>query len=566
MRAAVRAVRKPLIDDWFQNGILQILAKLSGTTGIQVKMDADIVIIGAGPVGTGLAIDLALHGLSVIIVERRDAIQQVPKGQNLTPRTGEHFRRWGVTDAIRAASPIPRSYGSGGIATYGTFLSDYHYEWFNRAKIVDYYAATNERLPQYETEAVLRARASDFENITLLTGWRFESLEQDTSGVAVRIINAGSDDRLTVTASYLVGCDGARSPVREAAGITQDIDPHDRLMALLVFNSQELHHRLAVYGDKTIYNAIGPDMNGYWQFLGRVDLKNNWFFHAPVPKGTTSDNFDFRALLHRAVGAEVDVDFSYVGFWDLRLSLADSYANGRVFIAGDAAHSHPPYGGYGINTGFEDARNLAWKIAACKAGWGGDTLLDSYGAERHPVFASTRDDFILRSILDDRDFVSRHDPNRDKQDFETAWERRVNSGDGMVTQYLPHYEGSPIVDAVPGARSGATGTHEFRAAAGHHLAPATLSDGSCIYDHLGQTMTVILTGTAEKHAEDWRRASEATGIPLAIMSQPSTAETDRWQAATILLRPDHYAAAVGEAALADRAVERLRLAAGHGTL
>ena len=105
-------------------------------------MDPDVVIVGGGPVGTGLAIDLALHGLSVTVVERREAIQQIPKGQNLTPRTGEHFRRWGVTDAIRAASPIPRSYGSGGIATYGTFLSDYHYEWFNRAKIIDYYAAS----------------------------------------------------------------------------------------------------------------------------------------------------------------------------------------------------------------------------------------------------------------------------------------------------------------------------------------------------------------------------------------------------------------------------------------
>ena len=166
--------------------------------------------------GTGLAIDLALHGLSVVIVERREQIQRIPKGQNLTPRTGEHFRRWGVTDAIRAASPIPRSYGSGGIATYGTFLSDYHHEWFNRAKIVDYYAATNERLPQYETEAVLRARARDFANITLLTGCSFDSLRQGHSGVEVNIICSEGAETRTLSASYVVGCDGARSPVREA--------------------------------------------------------------------------------------------------------------------------------------------------------------------------------------------------------------------------------------------------------------------------------------------------------------------------------------------------------------
>ena len=139
-----------------------------------------------------------------------------------------HFRRWGVTDAIRAASPIPRSYGSGGIATYGTFLSDYHHEWFNRAKIVDYYAATNERLPQYETEAVLRARARDFANITLLTGCSFNSLRQGHSGVEVNIIcSEGAETRTLRLLCRRVG-DGARSPVREAAGITQEIDPHDR--------------------------------------------------------------------------------------------------------------------------------------------------------------------------------------------------------------------------------------------------------------------------------------------------------------------------------------------------
>ncbi|HCI20618.1 MAG TPA: monooxygenase, partial [Alphaproteobacteria bacterium] len=115
----------------------------------ETECEYDVIIIGGGPVGVGLAIDLAIHGHRSIIVERHKTIQRIPKGQNLTPRTGEHFRRWGVTDAIRAAAPIPRSYGSGGMATYGSFLSDYHYEWFNRAKIINYYAATNERLPQY---------------------------------------------------------------------------------------------------------------------------------------------------------------------------------------------------------------------------------------------------------------------------------------------------------------------------------------------------------------------------------------------------------------------------------
>ena len=514
-------------------------------------MQVDVVIIGGGPVGIGLAIDLSINGVSSTIIERHDSIQRIPKGQNLTPRTGEHFRRWGVTDAIRAASPIPRSYGSGGIASYRTFLSDYHYEWFNRAKIVSYYAATNERLPQYETEAVLRARAAEFDIITLLTGWSFASFDEHEDGVTVDIHETQGDGKRSLSARYLVGCDGARSPVRDAAGITQTVDPHDRLMALLVFRSQQLDEKLSIYGDKTIFNAINPDMNGYWQFLGRVDLDCNWFFHAPVPAGTTRDNFDFQAFLEKAVGAPIDVDFDYVGFWELRLSLADAYGKGRVFIAGDAAHSHPPYGGYGVNTGFEDARNLSWKLAACLHGWGGEHLLESYTAERHPVFASTRDDFIVKSIVEDRDFTDAHDPQGDLAGFENAWARRASGDDSMVTQYLPHYAGSPIVCGQSGARSGATGVHGFPAQAGHHLSPASAKNGIDLWDQLGPGFTLMnltgdnaLTGVFEA-------AAAARDMPLTTLDLAEAGLVDFYEAEAILVRPDHFVAWAGSAKQAD---------------
>ena len=516
-------------------------------------MQADVVIIGGGPVGVGLAIDLAINGVSSVVVERHETIQKIPKGQNLTPRTGEHFRRWGVTEAIRAASPIPRNYGSGGIATYGTFLSDYHYEWFNRAKIIDYYAATNERLPQYKTESVLRARAAEFDQITFLTGWNFQSAEAHTDGVIVTIAETHNKQIRQLSAAYLVGCDGARSQVREAAGISQTTDPHDRLMALLVFNSSQLDKKLSVYGDKTIFNAIHPDMNGYWQFLGRVDLEGNWFFHAPVPAGTTRDNFDFHAFLEKAVGAQIDVDFEYVGFWELRLSLADNYGKGRIFIAGDAAHSHPPYGGYGVNTGFEDARNLSWKLTACLQGWGGTHLLASYSAERHPVFASTRDDFILKSIIEDREFTEAYNPKKDLKAFENAWAQRAAGDDSMVTQYLPHYAGSPIVCGQPEASSGATGKHGFVAQAGHHLSPLPLSGDDELWDHLGAGFTLMnLTGDTIL-TEAFSSAATARGAPLKTLDLAKTGLSDSYKAEAILVRPDHFIAWTGSHADADAA-------------
>ena len=118
----------------------------------------DVVINGGGPVGTGLAIDLGQRGLRVALVERYGAPQQVPKGQNLTQRTVEHFRAWQCEDDLHAAHPIPEGGGIGGMTCYGTLLTEHHYDWLNRARVGAYYPTRNARLPQYATEAVLRAR------------------------------------------------------------------------------------------------------------------------------------------------------------------------------------------------------------------------------------------------------------------------------------------------------------------------------------------------------------------------------------------------------------------------
>ena len=191
--------------------------------------------------GLGLAIELAQRGNSVTLVEKYTHPQRVPKGQNLTQRSGEHFKAWGVSAAIRAASPIPPEYGNEGLVAYGSLLSGIHYDWFKRASVREYYAADNERLPQYETEKVLRNRVAELDNIKLLNGWIFDSFIEEDQQVATTIKETSGDRTLSLHSSYLVGCDGARSSVREASGITQTVDQHGRRMALLVFNSTELN-------------------------------------------------------------------------------------------------------------------------------------------------------------------------------------------------------------------------------------------------------------------------------------------------------------------------------------
>ena len=125
----------------------------------------DVVISGGGPVGLGLAIELGQRGLRVAVIEQHHTPPRIPKGQNLTQRTMEHMRAWGVEDQIRAAKTIPHGYGIGGLTAYGTLLSGYHYDWFKRDTVDAFYSAKNERLPQYETEAVLRARADQLPSV-----------------------------------------------------------------------------------------------------------------------------------------------------------------------------------------------------------------------------------------------------------------------------------------------------------------------------------------------------------------------------------------------------------------
>src|SRR5262249_14565433 len=199
--------------------------------------DAGILVVGGGPVGLGLAVELGRQGIRVALVERNLHPVPIPKGQNLTQRTMEHFHFWGAEAELRAARTIPREYGIGGMTAYGSLLGEHHYDWLQRELVRPFYFTDNERLPQYATEAVLRRRADEIEAIETFYGWTAERVGEDTDGVSVEI--ARGSERRALRGRYLVGCDGSRSLVRQQAGITQTHSDHDRLMVLLVFRSTD---------------------------------------------------------------------------------------------------------------------------------------------------------------------------------------------------------------------------------------------------------------------------------------------------------------------------------------
>jgi 4-hydroxyisophthalate hydroxylase len=504
-----------------------------------------VVIVGGGPVGVGLAIALGRRGVTCAVIEKRSQLSAIPKGQGLAQRTMEHFWTWGVADDIRAARTMPEHHPIGQVTIYENLLSEFWHASPDRTVVQDYYFQHNERLPQYRTEEVLRRKLATLEDVDAFWGATVTEIGQDADGVRVTMEKDGS--RTVLTGDYVVGCDGAQSVVREQADIARHGTNWDELVALVVFRSRELHEAMEKYPPRSTYRVMHPDLKGYWMFFGRVDVGEEFFFHAPVPAGTTPENFDPVALLHRAAGFDFAVEVDHVGFWDLRVQVADRYRSGRAFIAGDAAHTHPPYGGFGLNNGLEDAVNLAWKLTAVLQGWGGDALLESYSVERQAIFRDVGEDIIGGWITSDREFLEKYTPEADRETFEREWLEATKEYGKRLRDFEPHYEGSPVVLGPPGSVCSAHGEHTFEARPGHHLPPRAMASGRNAFESLGTGFTLLALDAPEGATDGLEAAATELGVPLTVV-RDGAGDAASYGARLILVRPDQFVAWTGDEA------------------
>ncbi|MDR5777325.1 FAD-dependent oxidoreductase [Caballeronia sp. LZ002] len=517
-------------------------------------VQAEVLVVGAGPVGLALAGDLGWRGRDVMAIETTDGSIYQPKMDLVGIRTMEFCRRWGIVDAVEA-SPYVRSYPQDNV--YLTSLAGYELGRQVMPSMADdrpppESPQKRERCPQNMFDPILRDFAVSQPSVTLRYRHQLESFEEDDSGVTSIVRDLETDRPITVRSSFLVGADGAHSTVRNTLGIEM------RGRGILTYTTNAIF-RCADFNarhDKRPgyrYMFVGPD--GVWATIVAINGKDMW--RMSVIGGLERRAFEEPELVqiaYRLMGHEFPLEMVSVLPWARAELVADSYGKGRVLICGDACHRTSPTGGLGMNTGIGDAVDLSWKLDALVEGWGGEKLIDAYTSERKPIAHritefSTGNLMIMKGARSGPEIY---------EDTETGRAARVKVGkalqEGLQREWLSmnmhlgnRYLESPVVvyesedraqaraeleDAInyrPSSRPGARAPHVW------------MRDGRSTLDLFGKGF-VLMKFKAGVDTRELERQASAASIPLHVTDLEEPAIAELYESALVLVRPDGHVA------------------------
>lgn len=535
---------------------------------LEVKpFDTDVLVVGGGPVGMALSLSLGLRGNKVIMVERDGFRGPQPRAKTLNMRSVQHLRKWGLSNAIREASPTPDDLPTDVVfqtRLYGHHIATLPNIYFrgnshaNDSRVCE----SSEWIPQYMVENVMKQKIDQIDCIDQRYGAELVSFSQDDDGVTA-YLKVGEGDDVDIRARYIVGADGGSSKVREEIGgklegrYAYDCN-YNIVLRIPELNKNPPEHR------GIMHFLINEDSPGIMGPIG--DL---WYIAKKLPRGESGmTESEIGSYLEGIVGKKVDFEIMALDPWYAHELITDTYRSRRAFIAGDACQLRPPFGGYGMNMGIGDGADLAWKLDAVLNGWGGERLLDSYGYERRQVHRWTIEEAVANyAVLSAellRPDLEANTPEGDAARVALAKEavktkRSEFHTIGLVLGY--HYGGSPVIAGGEDLPAPTAEEYDPIAALGKLVPHYWLENDVALYDQLGSGMTLLVKQSDDQSAEAFEAAAKKLSIPLKICVLPSGAH-DLFPTALTLARPDEHVAWQADAADGADAVAALALATG----
>ncbi|MGE3245383.1 MAG: FAD-dependent oxidoreductase [Beijerinckiaceae bacterium] len=526
------------------------------------KLDTPVLVIGAGPVGLAMAGDLGWRGQSCIVAEQTDGSIFQPRQDLVGVRTMEFCRRWGIVEDV-VNCPYPRDYPQDNMYMAGPLVGGWEIGRYvvppmGQDKPPPQSPQIRERCPQNMFDPILAKFARSFDSVNILYRHRLVSFAQDETGVTATLENLDNGDIKTVSAQYMVACDGANSRVRRELGIAQSGQPALTFTTNVIFRCDGFEK---IHGRKIGYRFIFIDGEGTWATIVAIDGKDHWRFSI-IRSGDGSRDLteeEVRAAIRKAVGVDFDYEIVSIMPWTRRELVADEYRRGRIFLAGDSAHATSPTGGFGMNMGVGDTVDLTWKLDAVMRGWGGPKLLASYFVERQPV--ATRNvreaSGNLGRMLSPQpgpDFLKdtpegEAERTRIGKDFAEAMMREWRTL-GIHLGYV--YENSPIIvpDGTPAPTLDPT-IYEQTARPGSRAPHVWLKDGTSTIDWYGKGFVLVRIGADAPDGAAFVQAAQDAGVPLDIVSCDEPDVAKAYERKLVLVRPDGHSCWRGDAMPAD---------------
>ncbi|WP_300587330.1 FAD-dependent oxidoreductase [Marivita sp.] len=517
-----------------------------------------ILVVGAGPVGLTLSMELAVRGIDVLVVETR-ARNEAPsiKCNHVSARSMEIFRALGLAGAVRKLG-LPEDYQhsiSYRTTTVGQELTKIHIpcrrDRFTDKTGPDGNWPTPEpphRVNQIFLEPALFAHAEAMDRITILSRCEMVDFTQHSDGVTAEIRDHESGEILRVDAAFMVGCDGAKSKVRKAIGAKFEGDAVvQRVQSTLI----RAPHLIAAMREEPAWAmfSLNPRRQGN---VYAIDGRKLWLVHNYLRlEEEDFDTPDRDGCIRDILGVGKDFAYETVSRedWFGRRLVANKFREGRVFICGDAAHIWVPYAGYGMNAGIADASNLAWLLAAHLQGWAPYSILSAHEAERHPITEQVGRFAMKHAIAmaSQRSSVPENIEEASAEGEEARAALGRQAYDLNVQQYACsglnfgyYYDKSPIIAYDGGvAPEYSMGRYTPSTVPGARLPHVFLEHGRSLYDLLGHGFTLFrlnphLEVDALTHA-----AGERT-VPLAVHDLPQDIAGSVYEHALVIARSDAH--------------------------